>query len=109
MVIIIIFIIALIASLILSSYIEFWPFFAGILIGSGASILKVVLLDWAVDKTLTMEKKQATNFISLQHILRLFLTAIVLFIGAVVDGINLWGVVIGILAYQLSAYSSKSL
>lgn len=102
-------VIVLLISLLFRSYIEFVPLLLGLTLGSGTSILKVILLDKAVDKSLTMDKKKATNYVSLQHMLRLFLTAVVLFVGAVVDGINLWGVVIGVLAYQLAAYSTKSL
>lgn len=84
------------------------PFLTGVLLGSLTSILKVILLERAVDKAMTMEKKQAGNYVSLQHILRLFVSGLVLFLGAVVPAISLWGVVTGILAYQIGVYSSRS-
>ena len=69
--------------------------------------LKVFLLDHAVDKAVKMEQKHAGNYMSIQHMLRLLLSGIVLVLGALVPQISLWGVAAGILAFQLAAYSLK--
>lgn len=87
---------------------EFLPFLWGVILGSAASIVKVILLDRAVDKALSMEKKRAGNFVGLQHLLRLVLSGAVLVLGAVVPQINLWGVVVGILAFQLAVYNVRN-
>ena len=83
---------------------EFLPFMLGVIIGSAVSIYKVILLERAVDKALDMEKKRAGNYVSLQHLLRLLLSGIALLLGALVPQINLWGVVVGILSFQLALY-----
>lgn len=85
------------------------PFVFGVLIGSAVSIAKVFLLERAVDRALTMEQKHAGYYIGFQHILRLLLSGAVLFLGAIVPQISLWGVTAGILAFQVSAYSVKSI
>lgn len=87
---------------------EFLPFLWGVILGSAASIAKVFLLERAVNQALSMEKKRAGNYVSLQHILRLVLSGAVLVIGALVPQINLWGVVVGIIAYQLAIYSIRN-
>lgn len=85
----------------------FLPFMFGVLLGSATSILKVFLLERAVDAALSMEEKRAGSYVSLQHILRLLLSGIVLFLGAVVPQISLWGTAAGILAFQLAVYNVK--
>ena len=86
---------------------SFLPFALGALLGTAVSAGKVLLLDRAVDKAIAMEKKKAGSYITLQHILRLVLTAGVLVLGAVVPAISLWGVAAGIFAYPISMYVLK--
>ena len=86
---------------------EFLPFLFGVLLGSAFSIFKVFLLENAVDKALAMGTKKAGSYVGIQHFLRLFLTAVVLFLGAVLPQINLWGVVTGVFAFQLAVYNIK--
>lgn len=106
--IIIISLVAVILSAIYYRSLDFLPFLFGIILGSSLSISKVFLLEKAVDKALDMDNKRAGNYASLNHMLRLLLSGIVLFIGAIVPQISLWGVVAGILAFQLSLYSLKN-
>lgn len=83
------------------------PFLLGTILGSGVSIWKVIVLERAVDKALGMEKKKAGNFVSVQQLLRLLVTGVVLFLGAVVPQISLWGVAAGIMAFQLALYVER--
>lgn len=106
--ILIIALIGIIGSVLFYRSLEFLPFLWGVILGSLTSIVKVVLLDKAVDKALSMDNKKAKNYVGLQHILRLFLSGVVLVLGAVVPQINLWGVVLGILAFQLSVYTVRN-
>lgn len=87
----------------------FLPFLFGALLGGAVSVGKVVLLERAVDRALAMEKNRAGNYISLQHLLRLGLSAAALLLGALVPQISLWGVAAGILAYQVSLYIVKKI
>lgn len=106
--ILIIALICILGSAIYYRSLEFLPFVCGVLIGSAASIAKVFLLERAVDKALTMEKKHAGNYVSIQHVLRLLLSGGVLVVGAIIPQISLWGVTVGILAFQLAVYNVKS-
>jgi hypothetical protein len=86
---------------------DFLPFVFGVLIGSAVSIAKAFLLERAVDKALTMEQKHAGNYVGIQHVLRLLLSGAALVLGAIVPQVSLWGVVCGLLAFQLAIYSIK--
>lgn len=107
--ILIITLVCTLASIIYYRSLGFLPFLFGICLGSAVSIAKVFLLDRAVDKALTMEDKHASNYVGLQHLLRLLLSGLVLVLGALVPQISLWGVVAGILAFQLAVYSVKNI
>lgn len=103
-------IIAFICILISALYyrsLKFLPFLSGVLLGSAVSIFKVYLLEHTVNKALTMEKSKAGGYASIQHIIRYLLTGVVLYLGAVVPQISLWGVTAGIFAFQLAAYNLK--
>lgn len=109
--IITIFIIAIISTLgsvIYHRSLDFLPFLIGATLGSAVSISKVILLEHAVNKALKMDKKTAGNYVTLQHILRLLLSGAAFLLGALVPQISLWGVVSGILAFQVAVYSVRS-
>lgn len=86
---------------------DFLPFMYGVFLGSFVSIVKVFLLEHAVDKAITMEQKNAGNYVGIQHMLRLLLSGGALVLGALVPQISLWGAAAGILAFQFSTYSLK--
>ena len=86
---------------------ECLPFIYGAVLGAAVSVAKVILLERAIDKTLTMDQKAAGNYIRLQHLLRLALTAAALLLGALVPAISLWGVAGGVFAFQISLYVLK--
>jgi len=83
------------------------PFVLGVLVGSAVSIVKVFLLERTVDKAITMDIGKAGGYVSLQHVLRLLFSGAALYLGAVVPQISLWGVVAGILAFQLAVYNIR--
>jgi len=86
---------------------KFLPFMIGVLLGTAVSIFKVFLLEYTVNNALTMEKTKASGYVSIQYILRFLLTGIILYLGAVVPQISIWGVAAGVLSFQLAAYSIK--
>lgn len=102
--ILIISVLFIVASVIYYRSLAFIPFLLGTLLGTAVSIWKVFVLEQAVDRALAMDKKKAGNFVGLQQLLRLFITGIVLLLGAVVPQISLWGVAAGIIAFQLALY-----
>lgn len=83
------------------------PFMLGVLLGSVVSIFKVLLLERTVDKALEMEQNHVKGYVRLQHMFRQLLSGIVLFMGALVPQISLWGVVAGTLSFQLAVYNIK--
>ena len=93
-----------VASFVYYRSLAFLPFLLGALLGTGVSIWKVFVLERAVDRALGMDKKKAGNYVSLQQLFRLFVTGVVLFTGAVVPQVSLWGVAAGIIAFQLALY-----
>ena len=103
--ILIIALICIIGSVIYHRSLDFLPFLFGIFLGTATSIIKVFLLERTVDNALSMKKERAGRYVGLHHILRLLLTGLVLFLGAVVPQISLWGVAAGILAFQLAVYN----
>jgi predicted PurR-regulated permease PerM len=87
-----------------------FPFAIGVLLMAALNILKVLMLERVVRKAVDMDdKKDASNFIRAQYLLRLLLTGIVLFIAATdkVPFVNLWGAVAGIFTMQIAAFSLK--
>lgn len=79
----------------------------GLLLGTGLSVLKVVLMDKSLAKSVDMDAEGAKNYANLQMMLRYALTIAVL-VGAFFfrNVIGAFGVVAGILALQISAYIS---
>ena len=101
--------IALVISIIYYRSLAFLPFLFGVVLGALSSIVKVILLDRTVNKAVSMEKKAAQRYVSRQQLVRMLVSAVPLLIGAFVDGVSIWGAVVGVLAYQLGAYSTRSL
>lgn len=99
--------VCVLASIIYYRSLEFLPFLIGALLGAVVSILKVFLLEHTVNKALNLEEKEAGKYVSLHHLLRMLLSGLALFLGATVPQISLWGVVAGILAFQVATYSLK--
>lgn len=87
----------------------FVPFLWGALLGGAVSVFKVFLLERAVNKAMALEKSRIGSYISLQYLLRLGISAAAMLLGALIAQISLWGVVAGILAYQLALYVIKLL
>ena len=85
----------------------FLTFLLGAVIGLSASILKVILLERAVDKAITMEKDDAVKYITLHNILRLLVSGAALLIGAVLPFVELWGTVAGVLAFPFASYGER--
>ena len=86
----------------------FLPFAIGASLVVALNIVKVIMLDRAVDKALNMtEASDAGNYIRVQYFLRFILTGAVLVFAATSPYINLWGAVTGIFTMPIAAYSMK--
>ena len=87
-----------------------FPFAAGVVLMAALNVLKVAMLERAVNNAVDIEdKKDAGNYLRVQYMLRLLLTGIVLFIAATdkVPFVSLWGAIAGIFTFQIAAFSIK--
>jgi hypothetical protein len=86
------------------------PFAAGVLLTSILSIIKIIMLDNAINKILSMNDTEAgKNYLRAQYFLRFLLTGLVLAIAAISPPtiISLWGAGAGLLTYQAATISLK--
>lgn len=83
---------------------NFLTYFLGIFAGTGFSILKLLLLEITLKKSLNMEPKKATNYVNLHYSFRYLLTGIFLFIAIKREDISTLGTVIGLLSLRPAIY-----
>lgn len=83
---------------------NYLPYILGLLLGTVFSIVKLILLEKSIDKSLEMDGTPAQNYIFTQYILRYILTALVLFFAVTDKNLNIIGFIIGLFSLQLSAY-----
>jgi len=77
----------------------------GIFIGTVLSIVRIVLLEKALNKSVDMKASQATNYTRLQYLFRYLITiAVMVFVGVMHPTINLIGALIGLVNMQFAAY-----
>lgn len=62
---------------------EIFKYIYGIIFGTAFSILKLLLLERSINKSLNLSQGQAQNYIRLHYMIRYFLTAAVLVIAAI--------------------------
>lgn len=84
------------------------PYTVGLLTGCLLSAVKVVLLEKVLERSLDLqEEKPAKNYAHLQSLLRYLLTIVVLLsVVAFPRVFGLWGMIVGVLSLQASAYIS---
>ncbi len=83
---------------------EFLPFLFGVLLGTAASIVRVILLERSVEKISALSPQRAKNQIVAQQMGSMVLTLVVLLIAALVPQISLWGAAAGIVAFHPAIY-----
>ena len=82
------------------------PFILGLLVGGGTSLLRVLLLERVVNKVISGDKPGSS--VQVSHLGRLLIAFAALLVGAMVEGIHLFGVIVGVFSYQLATYSLHS-
>ena len=82
------------------------PYALGLTLGCLLSLGKVILLEKALDRSLDAgEEKSAKNYAHFQSILRYLLTIAVLLVVVLFPRVfGLFGVILGVLSLQISAY-----
>lgn len=77
----------------------------GVLLGGGFSALKLVLMEKSLSKSADMQSGRSSGYAAAHYMLRYFLTIGVLVLAMVMrNTFNFFGVIIGILLLQFSAY-----
>jgi len=88
--------------------IEPLPFALGVILMMGLNVAKVFMIERTVNRTSEIEDiKSGKTYIRLQYLARFGLTAAVLIFAALTDFIDIWGVVAGVLAFQIAAFFLK--
>lgn len=76
----------------------------GIIFGTLFAVLKLVLLERTLSKSVDMPKGNAQNYARLHYTLRYFLTIVVLAVAAIEPSISLLGVVLSLITMRPAAY-----
>ena len=76
----------------------------GLLFGLIFSILKLMLMQNSIKKSLTMPEGKAQKYANVQYMIRYVLTGVVLVVAALESSINLLGVFLGLLSMKVAAY-----
>ena len=79
----------------------------GLLLGAAVSCAQILLLNRALNKSVTLEPTRAKVFATGQYYLRLMLFIAALLIAALVPVFNVVGAVVGVLAFVVAAYVSR--
>lgn len=85
---------------------EVIPCLLGLLLGGVTSVGRVILLEKTVNRV--VGQKASGGFAQISYLSRFGLALIALLIGAMEERVSLLGVVIGVLSYQIGAYSLVS-
>ena len=83
------------------------PYVLGIALGVGLNLAKIVMLEHAVQKAVSLESKAAKNAVSINYLLRFVLTGAVLAAAVFIPFIDLWGTIFGVLTMNLAVYALK--
>jgi len=87
---------------------ESLPFALGVVLTSALNVLKVILLERTVKRTIDMSDPNAgKNYVRIQYLLRYFLTAAILLVAGLTPFINVWGAVCGIFTLQVSVFTVR--
>lgn len=86
---------------------NFYPYFIGLFAGTSFSILKLLLLEYTLQKSINMDPKKAINYVNLHYSLRYFLTAIFLFVCIKREDVSIIASVIGLIIIRPAIYFVK--
>ena len=99
----------IIASAVFYRSFAFLPFAFGVLLGGGVNLVKIILLNRIVERTIAMDVSVTVRSFYGQYFLRFFLTIGVFVVATQVPVISFWGVAAGVITFPLSAYSMSFL
>ena len=87
---------------------KFLPIALGAVFGAAISILKVIMIDRTVKKTVGMKPETAGNYVRMQHLLRFAVTGVLFIVAAMVPFINIFSAAAGILSFQAATMSMRN-
>ena len=96
--------VSLVALILICFLKTFLPYIFGLTIGTFLAIVKLILMEQAIDKSLNMSPKTAEKYIYAQYMLRYILTGLALFFVIKNRSISTIGFLIGLCSLQISAY-----
>ena len=79
-------------------------YYLGLSIGVVVGILTIISIYISIDKSLNMDQKNATGYMKRNALFRIFLFIIVLVFAVLVDTINVFTLILGILTLKFSAF-----
>jgi len=88
---------------------EFLPFALGAVLGVATNIVKIVMLERAVNNAVGMETKKAENYLRMQYFLRYIITGAVLAAAILLPPFNIWGAALGIFTLPIAALFAKNI
>ena len=107
MVVLVLVALSIIASAVYYRSFAFLPFAAGALMGGGLNVVKILLLNRLVERTVAGDAGVTVRSVHAQFFLRFILTIAVLLTAALLPFISLWGAAAGVITFPFAAYSMK--
>ncbi len=80
-------------------------FVGGLLFGATFCIFKIIITERSIEHSVTIDAKSAESYIKAQYAIRYFLTGAFLISVALIDNINLYGAITGIILAQPAGYA----
>lgn len=80
----------------------FW--FFGILLGTGISVIKVIMLNNTLNKAVEMSPEDAKNYTRSRYTFRLVLSIVMVVVAVKIPYISVVGVIVGLLLVQPAVY-----
>ena len=85
---------------------NYFAYFLGLSLGTIFAIIKLLLLERAINNSIEMDVAAAKNYAFSQYVFRYFISALALFFVVTNKNISTIAFVIGLLSLQISAYIS---
>ena len=102
------FFIALMCGMLINAVIKFdtqASFISGLVLGASLSVIKLLLMERGISKSLSMQTIYAGLYTILQITLRNIISIILLICALLIEGISIWGVLAGLILLQSAAFS----
>ena len=102
------FFIALMCGMLINAVIKFdtqASFISGLVLGASLSVIKLLLMERGISKSLSMQTIYAGLYTILQITLRNVFSIILLVCALLIEGISIWGVLAGLILLQSAAFS----